>query len=465
MNKRRMWYFLLIFILGMAAGFGLSHVVRRQKAPVAETGPSQAAQETFPYSVSQSVTSPENSAGDGPAQIACASRPAPVTQAAYADWDRETVYTGGDEAVYEGRLYRARWWTLGEIPGRADVWEDTGETPVKAVGALPENAAGSAQSPVGDTGGGEPDAAGQPADNAGLKVVGYYPDWKGYQPEKLHFDVLTHVVYAFAIPTPDGDLLPLEQPETAKRLIKDAHDNQVKVLLAVGGWSHNGAELEPVFMSATADAGKLRAFGDKIVAMCEQYGFDGIDMDWEHPRVDGTSKDQYRELMLYLADRLHGRGKLLTSAVISGVSADGNIYYDAAAHSDEVLNAVDWIHVMAYDGGDGERHSPFEFAVNCGEYWHTTRNMPREKVVLGLPFYGRPGWASYEEILAADPQAYAGDHAAINGTDVWYNGVAAVEQKARYAGEHLGGVMIWELTQDTSDREKSLLMAVGRGLN
>ena len=40
------------------------------------------------------------------------------------------------------------------------------------------------------------------------------------------------------------------------------------------------------------------------------------------------------------------RESFTTSAVVSRVSADGNIYYDAAAHSDAVLNAVDWIHVM-----------------------------------------------------------------------------------------------------------------------
>ena len=30
-----------------------------------------------------------------------------------------------------------------------------------------------------------------------------------------------------------------------------------------------------------------------------------------------------------------------------------------------VLNAVDFINVMAYDGGDGERHSSYQFAVHC----------------------------------------------------------------------------------------------------
>lgn len=419
LNKRRKWYLLLIFVLGMAAGFALSFLVRQPKA-----------------------------------HIAPAARPAPLTQAACSGWDQKTVYTGGGEAVYGGRIYRAKWWTLGEIPGQSDVWEDTGETPEKAADISGGNTAGAAARKTDPT----------RAQDTGLKVVGYYPDWKGYQPEKLQFDVLTHVVYAFAIPTADGGLRPLEQPETAKRLLEEAHNNQVKVLLAVGGWSYNGSELEPVFMSATATEEKRRAFVDSIVSMCEQYGFDGIDIDWEHPRVDGSSKDQYREFMLCLADQLHGRGKLLTSAVISGVSADGNVYYDAAAHSDAVLNAVDWIHVMAYDGGDGERHSTYEFAVNCGEYWNTQRKVPREKVILGVPFYGRPSWASYEDILAADPQAWTGDHALINGMDAWYNGPATIEQKARYAGEHLGGIMIWELTQDTADREKSLLSAVGRGL-
>ena len=114
----------------------------------------------------------------------------------------------------------------------------------------------------------------------------------------------------------------------------------------MGGWSYNGAELEPVFVSATSTSEKTRQLGDEILAMCNEYGFDGVDMDWEHPRVDGPSKNQYQELILYLADTLHAQGKLLTSAVVSGVSADGNIYYDAAAHSDAVLNAVDWIHVM-----------------------------------------------------------------------------------------------------------------------
>ncbi len=42
-----------------------------------------------------------------------------------------------------------------------------------------------------------------------------------------------------------------------------------------------------------------------------------------------------------------------------------------------------------------------------------------------------------------------------------YNGVDTIARKTRYAGENLGGIMIWELTQDTSDPEKSLLQTIG----
>lgn len=44
--------------------------------------------------------------------------------------------------------------------------------------------------------------------------------------------------------------------------------------------------------------------------------------------------------------------------------------------------------------------------------------------------------------------------------DVYYNGVDTIAEKTRYARENLGG-MIWELTQDTDDRSKSLLQAIG----
>lgn len=457
MKKRNFWIFLLIFILGFAAGMVISNMVRRNAVITSNTATESSLEEPGSFRHDQSLS--ENPS------VAISENDVPAstynTLQTYPEWEKSATYTGGDKVIYNGKQYRAKWWTLGEIPGQSDVWEDTLEMSAQPDTA-PESA--SAVKVVNPAHNATRTTDKETEDHAGLKIVGYYPDWKVYQPEKLRFDLLTHVNYAFAIPTQEGGIRPLEHPDTASRLIADAHKEQLKVLLAVGGWSYNESELEPVFVSATSTSEKITQFGDSILALCDQYGFDGVDMDWEHPRMDGPSKDQYQQLMLYLAGKLHAKGKILTSAVISGVSPEGSIYYDAAAHSDAVLSAVDWINVMAYDGGDGERHSSYDFAVNCSAYWCDTRNMPREKVVLGVPFYGRPGWASYEDIIAADPDAGNKDHTTINGIDAHYNGIAAMEQKAEYAKDNLGGIMIWELTQDTADRDKSLLSAIGRGI-
>lgn len=190
--------------------------------------------------------------------------------------------------------------------------------------------------------------ASDPKDTAltDFKVVGYNPSWKPDKLRSADFGVVTHVCYAFAIPTEEGGLRDLENPDAAETLIRSAHENGAKVPLSVGGWSYNDVPLENVFMEATSDDAKRLRLTESILAMCEEYGFDGGDIDWEHPRVDGDSTRRYEALMLALSERLHAQGKLLTAAVLSGVTANGNIYYDAAAHTNAVLNT--WTSSMSW---------------------------------------------------------------------------------------------------------------------
>ena len=375
------------------------------------------------------------------------------SESSVALWDKSAVYLGGDIVSYNGRQYRAKWWTQGEKLDSSDVWED-----LQIVDGTPAKPEGVDNTPVDAS-------APQNTELTDFKVVGYYPSWKPNKLSSVDFSIVTHVCYAFAIPTSDGSLRDLENPETAKTLIESAHANGAKVLLSIGGWSYNDTPLENVFMEATSDKAKTERFAKNIFSMCKKYGFDGIDMDWEHPRADGTSAKQYETLMLILSEKLHADNKLLTAAVLSGATADGNIYYDAAAHTNAVLNAVDFINIMAYDGGDGDRHSQYEFAVNCGTYWKETRGLPAYKVVLGVPFYARPSWADYGTIIESVPNAYSKDHTAYNGMEVYYNGVDTIAKKTTYAKENLGGIMIWELTQDTNDTDKSLLQTIGKNIS
>lgn len=302
------------------------------------------------------------------------------------------------------------------------------------------------------------------AEETPFRVVGYYPYWEPGALEKIRYDVLTHINYAFAIPTSDGDLLPLEGSSLARRILKEAHANGVQVLLAVGGWSYQNVPLASTFASATATAEKRTRLVNAIVALCGEYGFDGVDMDWEYPRISDGTYRQYESFMLELAAALRARGLLLTAAVPAGVSAQGVPYRDSMGQTDAVLQAVDWINVMAYEGGSGKDHSTYDFAVHAAGYWTEQRGLPGEKVVLGVPFYGRDRYVPYGELLAAVPDAWSRDSAVYRGSTVWYNGIPTVTAKTEYALAHLGGVMAWELSQDTTDRTYSLLSAIGRAV-
>lgn len=360
------------------------------------------------------------------------------------------VYLAGDKVTYQGSLYEANWWTQ-SIPGSDSSWKLLSPT--------------TPTDPTDPTDPDNPFIPGDPvAGTTDFKIVGYYPSWQPAKINSIQYNNLTHINYAFAIPTSDGSLLPLENPATATAIITEAHKNNVKVLLAIGGWSYNGTPLEATFMAATNTPEKTVKFGDAIIAMAKQYGFDGIDMDWEHPRNDSTSKQQYENLMVYLSKELKKDNMLLTSAVLSGVNSDGIIYWDSAAHTDTVIQCVDWFNVMAYDGGDGDRHSSYEFAVNCGNYWKNTRQMPANKVVLGVPFYGRPSWAAYSDILLANPNAYNTDISVINGMEAHYNGIPTIQRKTNWALDNVGGIMIWEISQDTTDLSKSLLNTIGNAV-
>ena len=291
-----------------------------------------------------------------------------------------------------------------------------------------------------------------------FKIVGYMPDYKIVNLDKIQFNKLTHINYAFLIPNSDGTVKPLERAEQLKNLIKKAHQNGVKVQIAVGGWQYKGQELDPVFENlAKTEAGRNKLV-DSIINIVNQYGLDGADMDWEHPDpVEGGngSGKYYAMIMKSLSDKLHAKGKTLSAAILPGVTAEGQEQYWAKGILDEVLKCTDYFNVMVYDGGDGASHSPYSLAEGSLKYWINKRKMSKEKFILGVPFYGRPQWKEYQEIVAMDPKAPTKD--VVNG--IYYNGIPTIKAKTKLAKKDAGGIMIWEITQDTTDAT-SLLNAI-----
>ena len=283
---------------------------------------------------------------------------------------------------------------------------------------------------------------------------------------KLRFDIVTHVNYAFAIPTRDGHVRPLENPELARAVIAKAHEGGAKVCLSLGGWSYEEIPLEATFREATNTPAKISLLTEEIVSMAEDFGFDGVDVDWEYPRTGDGTKEQYEAFIGCLHDRLKPKGMLLTAAVVGGVDAHNEPIRSATEAQDRPsFDKLDWINVMTYDC-DSVKHSTYEYAESCVKYWVEDREFDPEKLNLGLPFYGRPFPGAYKDLLDADPDALEKDMVVLDGKEIWYNGRDTLRKKVALAKERgLGGVMVWEISEDCEDHEKSLLTVLGQAID
>ena len=248
-----------------------------------------------------------------------------------------------------------------------------------------------------------------------------------------------------------GGYQAVSNPEKLAMLVTLAHAHGVKVLASLGGGDDSGID---AFAAIVGDAGTASLFIDNMISLVKEFQLDGIDMDWEFPGM--AVADEFAALMHSLAERLHADGKLLTAAV----SADS---YHGSAIRDSVIADVDFLNIMAYDDGyrqPGVHHSSYDYAYAAMRYWLNQRDAPPDKVILGVPFYGRSlkdrHSRTYRNILADDPNAPGKD---VSG-EFGYNGFATLRDKTLRLARNLGGgIMIWQIAQDSAG-DTSLLNAI-----
>ena len=286
--------------------------------------------------------------------------------------------------------------------------------------------------------------------SVGQRIVGYTTSWT-YNADQIDYGSLTHINYSFALPTASGGLMPVENPTKLRSVVSQAHAKGVKVLIAIGGWDiGDGGGNDSRFHTLASTAAGRTNFVNSVVSFIQQYNLDGADIDWEYPDPDGAGNPDanYTALMRQLGTALHSRGWLLTAAVVASSWAGNGI-------SNEVFASVDWLNIMAYDGGNGAAHSPYSYAVSSLDYW-LGRGLPKNKAVLGVPFYARPSWSAYSTLLAQGADPY-GD--VFNGD--YYNGINTLKAKTKLAKQRASGVMIWTIDQDVRN-QYSLLTAIAQ---
>jgi chitinase len=284
------------------------------------------------------------------------------------------------------------------------------------------------------------------------RVVGYFPTYSG-SVAAIPFSRLTHIHYAFIDPVSDGSLTGIAMDNNARldSLVSLAHAAGVKVLISVGGWS-GGDDSGFVQMSASSTA--RATFVNNIMTFVGNYGLDGVDIDWEYPS-DATESANFTTLMSDLNTALRAQSKMLTAAVSAGS------WYGQWISS-TVFNYVDYLVLMAYDGGTP--HSPFSYAESTLDYWRDSRGLSQSKAVLGVPFYGKNSSGThkaYRTIVRDDAQAPYKD----DSGGFYYNGLQTIKNKTVLSLQRGSGVGIWEITQDTSATSISLLKAIVDTMN
>jgi chitinase len=352
------------------------------------------------------------------------------------------------------------------------------------------------------------------------EVIGYYPSWKWssrnnlVSPDRIPYDKLTIINYAFWYPRPDGriagkdtigDALYLRgKPGT--RITDLAHAHGVRVVLSFGGWEDSDN-----FPAVASTPVSRAAFAHSCIEAIRTFGFDGIDIDWEFPGFAdhrGTASDKENCTLLFrtIKDSLTaygavtGRNYLLTAALPAGA---GNL---AGMEVEAVAAMLDMVNVMSYDfygswdpvanhnsplypseGADASRCVDAAFKLFTQRF-----HIPASKINLGVPFYGQ----TYTHCTALNTRHTGADTTHFSRFGAFYYDIKrqmdkfirrwddrakvpylvsrewdllvsyddeeSISAKARYALDaNVRGLIIWEITGDyLTDGSTPLLNAI-----
>lgn len=267
-----------------------------------------------------------------------------------------------------------------------------------------------------------------PAASCGKKMIGYYPSWGKNKFTFAQAQRLTHVIFAFLEMKADGTVLvgnpdlansknPEEDVATAKDRLKQMLRvakafNHLKILFAVGGWENSQ------FFSAVASSQSLRLkFIASVIKNIDEYGFDGVDIDWEYPVTGGAhegvpaDKSNYVQLMKELREALTEHAKVMQRKdpyLISFAGAAGQWTLDPGFDLPGLLKYADFVNVMTYDffgaweskwGAYTGPPAPLFFGMpprysgKTNADWtmkyYVCRSQQPHKINMGVPFYGR----------------------------------------------------------------------------
>ena len=258
-------------------------------------------------------------------------------------------------------------------------------------------------------------------------IVGaYYPEWgiygRNFEVADMPVDKLTHIFYGFAKVTPDGTVDVFDKYAAIERRVDGDWNtpkpyagnyeelNKLKAInpnlsnmISIGGWT-----LSSEFSDVALTAASREKFATSAVNFMTQYGFDGIDIDWEYPVGGGLASNTYRpedkhnytlllqelDRQIQLQEAKDGRDYQLSIAAPAGDDKMVNFEFK------EIAKYTDFINVMTYDyhgAWDSTTNHQAALYGQSGDAYtidqtiqgYLNTGVSADELVLGAPLYGR----------------------------------------------------------------------------
>lgn len=306
-------------------------------------------------------------------------------------------------------------------------------------------------------------------------------------PSNVDAFLLDFVIYAFAEIKSDGTLF-IPTPRYLRQLLALRQDNpDLRVIVAIGGWGQDG------FSDAAQTPSSRYNFAREVNALIKQYNLDGIDIDWEYPANSAAGiksrpedKENFTLLLTAIRDVI-GYDKWLSVA-----GTGDKAYINQSVEIDNIAPLINYFNLMSYDftagetGPNAKKHQSNLYDSNLSIPGYSVdamvRNliaagMPSQKILLGVPFYGRLGATitkSYDQLrrdyinkngytYKFDKDAQAPYLEREGELAMSYDDLLSIYIKSQYVIDNcLGGIFSWMAPYD---RANILARAMNEGIN
>ena len=320
-----------------------------------------------------------------------------------------------------------------------------------------------------------------------IAVIAYYAG-NGKDLDKYKWEQVSHVIYSFCHLR--GQRLAVDNPNDSiciRNLVALKKKYKLKVMLSLGGWG--GCQpCSDVFAKTDGRS----EFAQSVKDLMQEYGADGIDLDWEYPGIEGypghafmpEDKANFTALVQELRQVL---GK---KAILSFAAGGFASFIEKSIEWDKVMPLVNYVNLMSYDLVSGYstvtgHHTPLfsnekqKASGADGVQQLLKIGVPAEKIILGAAFYARSwvevenvnrglyqsgkfksfvpyhrisstftaeeGFVFYRDSVSQAPWAYSPQRKEFATFDDY----SSVKLKTQYVmKQKLGGIMFWQLTDD-----------------